>query len=235
MFDRKEWKVHEDNEDYDRNALPCSSNSRSVENCVQAAALAAIADEMMNEDNDSTITYSHDGSAKNGVGSFVVQSITINGIQRALPTMGIHSETRENQKDLQITIYNILSVASSHKYSPKDLMGKVKFVMTDSTSHNLKVTEAVYEELGIEDKKTPKTLLCNVHPLMMFQGKLKKVFQQIHDLIGNHKIKECFLVDTDFHSESFIWKSIRCLNNFIRTGRRTLIRLLIPRKTKPYC
>ena len=84
--------------------------------------------------------------------------------------------------------------------------------MTDSTSHNLKVTEAVCEELGIEDKKTPKTLLCNVHPLMMFQGKLKKVFQQIHDLIGNHKIKECFLVDTDFHSESFIWKSNHCLN-----------------------
>ena len=95
LFDHKEWKVHEDNEDYDRNALPCSSNSRCVENYVEAAALAAIADEMMNEDNDSTITYSHDGSAKSGVGSFVVQSITINGIQRALPTMGIHSETRE--------------------------------------------------------------------------------------------------------------------------------------------
>ena len=130
-----------------------------MENCVEAAALAAIADEMMNEDNDSTITYSHDGSAKSGVGSFVVQSITINGIQRALPTMGIHSETRENLKDLQITIYNILSVASPHKYSPKDLMGKEKFVMTDSTSHNLKVTEAVCEELSIEDKKRPKTLL----------------------------------------------------------------------------
>ena len=60
------------------------------------------------------------------------------GIQRALQTMGIHSETRENLKDLQITIYNILSVVSSHKCSLKDLMGKVKFVMTDSTSHNLK-------------------------------------------------------------------------------------------------
>ena len=44
---------------------------------------------------------------------------------------------------------------------------------------------------------------------------MKKVFQQIHDLIGNHKIKECFLVDTDFRSESFILKSICCLNNFI--------------------
>ena len=34
-------------------------------------------------------------------------------------------------------------------------------------------------------------------------------------MIGKNKIKECFLVDIDFHSESFIVKSIKCLSNFI--------------------
>ena len=196
--------------------MPCSAKSRRAENAIEVAALAGITEEIMDEKNEATITYSHDGSAKSGVASFIVQSMTINGVQRALPTMGIHSESRENLKELQLLVYNTLSIASSQKYSPKEIMEKVKYVMTDSTAHNLKVTEAVCEELGIEEEEEkPKTLLCNVHPLMMFQGKLKKLFQQIHDLIGNHKIKECFLVETDFRSESFIWKSIRCLNNFI--------------------
>ena len=34
-------------------------------------------------------------------------------------------------------------------------------------------------------------------------------------MIGKNKIKECFLVDVDFHSESFVLKSIKCLSNFI--------------------
>ena len=42
--------------------------------------------------------------------------------------------------------------------------------MTDSTSHNLNVINQVAEELGTES--VPSTLLCNAHPLMMFQGKI---------------------------------------------------------------
>ena len=37
----------------------------------------------------------------------------------------------------------------------------------------------------------------------------------MYDTIGKNKIKECFLVDVEFHSESFIVKSIKCLSNFI--------------------
>ena len=34
-------------------------------------------------------------------------------------------------------------------------------------------------------------------------------------MIGKNRIKECFLVDIDFHSESFVIKSIKCPSNFI--------------------
>ena len=34
-------------------------------------------------------------------------------------------------------------------------------------------------------------------------------------MISKNRIKECFLVDTDFHSESFVISSIKCLSNFI--------------------
>ena len=46
---------------------------------------------------------------------------------------------------------------------------------------------------------------------MMFQRKVKDVFQEIHDTIGTNAIKDCFLVDVDFRNESFIFKAIHCL------------------------
>ena len=67
--------------------------------------------------------------------------------------------------------------------------------MSDSTAHNLKVMEKVCEDEGVENN--PIVLLCNIHPYMMFQR--KEFCQELHDMIGKNRIKECFLVDTDFH------------------------------------
>ena len=47
-------------------------------------ALCKIVEELMTD--GAVVTYANDGSAQNGVGSYVVQSLTINGKQRALPT-----------------------------------------------------------------------------------------------------------------------------------------------------
>ena len=79
--------------------------------------------------------------------------------------------------------------------------------MTDSTAHNLKVIRQVAEELNVD--LIPKTLLCSVHPLMMFQGKIKELCQDIHNSFGNKKIIESFLVYVDFKHESFVIQSIK--------------------------
>ena len=50
---------------------------------------------------------------------------------------------------------------------------------------------------------------------MMFQTKIKNLCQSIHDSLGKRKINDCFLVDVDFRSESFVIKAIKCLSNFI--------------------
>ena len=63
--------------------------------------------------------------------------------------------------------------------------------MHDSTSHNLKVINNVCERFNVE---APKSLLCNIHPLMMFQRQVKDVFQSVHDTLGKDRIVECFLV-----------------------------------------
>ena len=188
-------------------------NLLHTEPLFEAMALNAIVEEMMDETNHASITFSNDGSSMSGVGA-VVQSLTINGTQRALPTLPIFTESRESLKELQITTLKILSAATGHKFSEEEIFKKIDFVMTDSTSHNLEVVGMVGEELQVEH--IPKTLLCNVHPLMMFQGKMKELCQDIYNSLGSKKITECFLVDVEFKNELFVIKSLKCLSNFIQ-------------------
>ena len=61
-------------------------------------ALCAIVDEIMSSETDAAITYSNDDSSMSGVGSYVVQSLTINGVKRSLPTLAIFTESRETLK-----------------------------------------------------------------------------------------------------------------------------------------
>lgn len=82
-------------------------------------------------------------------------------------------------KELEIATMEMLSAATLHQYSKEDILRKIKFVMTDSTSHNLEVIENVCKELEVEE--TPGTLLCNIHLLMMFQSKIEELCQEIHD------------------------------------------------------
>ena len=126
---------------------------------------------------------------------------------------GVFNESKETLKDLQIATLEILSIASKGKYTKEDILSRISFVVSDSTAHNLGVIEAVCEELKVD--KVPDTLLCNVHPLMMFDRKIRELCQQIHDGIGGHKLSKCFLVDVDFRNESFPIKAIKCLSNFV--------------------
>ena len=49
----------------------------------------------------------------------------------------------------------------------------------------------------------------------MLQRKVKELCQELHDMIGKNRIKECLLVDIGFHSESFVINSIKCLLSFV--------------------
>ena len=122
----------------------------------------------------------------------------MNGVQRSLPTFDIVAETKKRLKDLAVTTLDILSASTGRKYTQKQILEKVSFTMTDSTSHNVGVMDMVCEELHVDN--IPPQLFCNVHPLMLFQSKIKDLCQQIHDHLGKQKIKECFLVDVDFQS-----------------------------------
>ena len=216
LFNRKtfgKWKFFEKKKPTDCNTLPASQNTIRTEPYIEAMILSGIVEEIMSGGSECVIVYSNDGSALSGTGSFVVQSFLVNGVKRALPTLGIFTESKKTLTELEITTLEILSASVGRKYSEKEILEKVDFVMTDSTAHNIGVIEEVCEKLECES--VPASLICNVHPLMMFQRKVKDFYQAIHDSIGNNKIKDCFLVDIDFRNESFIYKAIQCLTSFI--------------------
>ena len=133
-----------------------------------------------------------------------------------MPKLWIFAETEKSLAELIQTTLEIPSVATGCMYTESQIMAKIDFVMTDSTSHNLGVIEMVCEEVEIE--YIPSSLVCNTHPLMMMQRKVKQLFQGVHDKIGNNEISKCFFVDVDFKSESFPLKAIRCLMSFINRG-----------------
>ena len=76
LFDRS-WKLYNEKLKTDQNTLPAGSNMRRTEPYLEAMALSSIVEEIM-KGNDATVLYSNDGSAMNQVGSYVVQSLTIN-------------------------------------------------------------------------------------------------------------------------------------------------------------
>ena len=177
--------MHDKYSETSKNTLPAHSNRRRVEVQVEAMALHMIVKELMT--GETCVVHSNDGSAQSGVGNYVVQSLSINGVQRNLPTFGIFTKKRETLADLVKCTIQILSAASTYKCNTSNILTKITFVMSDSAAHNLKVMEKVCEDEGVENN--PIVLLCNIHPLMMFQRKKKEFCQELHEMIGKNRIK----------------------------------------------
>lgn len=96
----RDWKPFKSNYTIDNNTLLAMTNLVRTRNYVEAMTLNNIVEEIMNSDGGS-ITYSNDGSVLNRVGSFVVQSITVNGTQWFLPALSIVTESHETLKQLE--------------------------------------------------------------------------------------------------------------------------------------
>ncbi len=140
-----------------------------------------------------------------------------------------------------IIVTQLYSTDSSigYEYTKAEILKKITFVMTDSTAHNIGVMNMVCEDLDLEDQG-PKTLLCNIHPLM-FQNKLKELYNEIQLSFGSKKLDDCFTVDVDFKNENFILKAINCLTianeeNSAKPWNRYshLVRSLLQKRMKPY-
>lgn len=80
----------------------------------------------------------------------------------------------------------MLSAAYFHRYSEKAILNRIDFVVTDSALHSLEATESVCKKFEV--KYTSGTLLCNIDPLMMLQGKIKDLCREINDSLGKTEL-----------------------------------------------
>jgi hypothetical protein len=87
------------------------------------------------------------------------------------------------------------------------LFSKIDFVVTDATSHNLKVEHLLAEQLEVEE--APHHLLCHVHPALMFTRELDAAFKMIEESIGRDKIYASFNVMPD-SPESVMTQFLDC-------------------------
>ena len=121
---------------------------------------------------------------------------TFNRVYKSLPTFGMFSESNETSENLQIAMFDILFAASNYNNKPDEIFKRISFAMSDSAAHSLGLVEEVYKNLNI--KEVPGSLLCNIHPLMVFDREMKELCQKLHDCLGGEKLADCFLVDVDF-------------------------------------
>ena len=120
LFGRN-WQFYDPEKPTNPNTLPSGSNSRRTEPYIEAMALASIVEEVMSG-SKASVMYANDGSAMSGVGNYVVQSLTIDGIQRVLPTFSIFTETQESLKELEIMTLRMLSASVGYRYSEKQIL-----------------------------------------------------------------------------------------------------------------
>ena len=117
--------------------------------------------------------------------------MVLNGRYQALPKLGVATESKKNLADLKLTILALLEAASS--VSRKDLFERIDFVISDQTAHNFEVEHLISDQL--ESGHIPSHLFCNVHPSLMFNRVMTKIWGKIENAIGKEKIYSNFLLE----------------------------------------
>ena len=210
MFGRK-WKLHNKATSLDLDTLPDRRNVRQAGKCIETLALHQIVNEIMDTDEKTVVTYADDGSRKQGAGSFSVQGITIHGVFRPLPTLPVASESRRNLADLKVAVLDILSASSG--IPTNVLYERIDFIMTDQTSHNKDVEAMVAETL--QSEHVPSHLFCNVHPSLMFNREVTKLWADIENTIGKDKIYSKFLVNATTSHNSVTEQALDCITRLV--------------------
>ena len=210
MFGRK-WKFHSESVIIDADTLPATRSARLVGKSLEVLAMAEIVNEILSSDEKATVTYSDDGSKKQGAGAFTVKGINVNGKYRSLPTLGVSSESKANLAELKKMTLLVLETASG--VPSKDLFERIDFVITDQTAHNFGVEEIVAEDLG--SLKAPDHLFCNVHPSLMFNRIITKHWASLENAIGRDKIYSNFLVNATTNASSVTEQALDCMTRLI--------------------
>ena len=201
------WKYHEENKDFiDLDTVPHNSTHIHEGRAREAFAVSEIVAAIMKSSDTSSICYHDDGSKTQGTGAYSVQGVTVEGRYYSFPALSIASETRKNLADLKLTVLALLSICSGIQQI--DIWKKVDFAMKDSASHNIHVDEIVSESLGTSH--IPASLLCHVHPSLMFVHCITNLQKEVDVALGPEKIFASFAITLGEQQTSVTETCIDC-------------------------
>ena len=87
--------------------MPDRKTNRKMGKAIEAFTLSEMVNLMLDQEEQTAVTYHDDGSRFKGIGGYSVQGVTVKGKFFPLPTLAISSETRENLADLKIVVIQL--------------------------------------------------------------------------------------------------------------------------------
>ena len=94
------------------------------------------------------------------------------------------NETQENWANLIDYMLSRMAVASEE--DKKNLWYNIILIISDQCKTNKGLAVEVANKLGVTHQ--PGQIYCNIHPVLMFDEKLKKVWQNLQMKIGAEKL-----------------------------------------------
>ena len=110
--------------------------------------------------------------------------LQVGGKTRVLTFQIMGNETRQNWAHF---LNHVLSrMAALSEIEKKELWGAVLLFISDQCKTNKGLAKEVAQCMGLEHQ--PGQIFCNIHPVLMFDEKMKKMWQDLQIKIGAEKI-----------------------------------------------
>jgi hypothetical protein len=140
-----------------------------------------------------------DATSRKVIGKVGGVMAQVGGKIRALTFLKMGNETRDNWADLIVFLLEQLSTAAD--CDKQQIWAKVCYLLSDQHGVNKEMAVEIAKKLGLDH--TPGQLYCNVHPVLQWDDRLKKVWQKLQVEIGAEKLFPSLSV-SNLNEENYI-------------------------------
>ena len=162
------------------NWLPSMTTVRDARHLIAMEIEKKIEEEMLQKE----CAVIPDGTGRKVIGKVGGAMLQVGERTRVLPFQKMGNETRENWAKFIDHVLSRMAVISEKE--KKDLWGSVLLFISDQCKTNKGLAKEVAQYMGLEHQ--PGQVFCNIHPVLMFDEKMKKVWQDLQIKIGAEKI-----------------------------------------------
>ena len=160
--------------------LPSMTAVKDARLLISMEAEKKIAEEMLQKE----CAIIPDGTGRKVIGKVGGAMLQVGGKTRVLPFQRMGNETRDNWAKFIDHVLARMSIVSQKE--KKELWGSVLLFISDQCKTNKGLAKEVAQYMGLEHQ--PGQIFCNIHPVLMFDEKMKKMWQELQIKIGAEKI-----------------------------------------------